>query len=189
MNALAQLHQEPRRGGGTPEVTWDELVPERPRCAATMASYLDQLAVSSRPSTVDAVELALRLFVSRVTSVDPTCRAVARHRAPPHRGLQVLAGQPGRGRGGKPLSTHDDPAPARLRAHLLRTPHRIGRRRRPGARPHLPERLPSPRRAAAQVLGRPDGGQVHGRTGRSTPTGAVASWSSCWPAPACAWAS
>jgi integrase len=43
---------------------------------ATIASYLDQLAVSSRPSTVDAVDLALRLFTSRVTTFDPACRAV-----------------------------------------------------------------------------------------------------------------
>ena len=64
MNALAQLHQEPRRVGGIPEVTWAQIRPRAPQMCATIGSHLDQLAVSSRPSTVDAVELALRLFVS-----------------------------------------------------------------------------------------------------------------------------
>jgi hypothetical protein len=44
---------------------------------ATMASYLDQLEVSARPSTVAHAELTLRLFAHRVTAADPTCVAVA----------------------------------------------------------------------------------------------------------------
>jgi integrase len=71
---------------------------------ATIASYLDQLAVSSRPSTVDAVELALRLFTSRVTTFDPACRAV---RDVERRHIEDyknwLAAR--RGKSGKPLST------------------------------------------------------------------------------------
>ena len=56
MTALAQsLHQKTRRpGGGTPEVTWGEITARAPRMAATMASYLEQLEVSSRPATVSA---------------------------------------------------------------------------------------------------------------------------------------
>ena len=45
---------------------------------ATMASYLDQLEVSARPSTVAAAELTLRLFAYRVTESDPGCTSVAR---------------------------------------------------------------------------------------------------------------
>ena len=44
---------------------------------ATMRSYLDQLAVSSRPSTVDAASLALRHLAAHVTESDPTCTSVA----------------------------------------------------------------------------------------------------------------
>ena len=79
MNALAHVHPEPRRrGGGTPEVTWAELAPRAPVMVATMASYLDQLEVSARPSTVAATELTLRLFAHRVTESDPGCTSVAR---------------------------------------------------------------------------------------------------------------
>ena len=78
MNALAQVHPEPRRrGGGTPEVTWAELAARAPVMVATMASYLDQLEVSARPSTVAATELTLRLFAHRVTESDPGCTSVA----------------------------------------------------------------------------------------------------------------
>lgn len=104
MNALAQLGPEPRRVGAVPEVTWDEIRPRAPQMVATMASYLDQLAVSARPRTVDAVEVALRLFAWRITTFDPTCRAVAaigRRHIEDHKAW--LATRPGRG--GKPLST------------------------------------------------------------------------------------
>ena len=42
-----------------------------------MTAYLDQLAVSSRPATVDAASLALRQFAAHVTESDPTCTSVA----------------------------------------------------------------------------------------------------------------
>jgi site-specific recombinase XerD len=45
--------------------------------AATMASYLDQLEVSARPTTVAGAELALRLFAHRVSEFDPGCVSVA----------------------------------------------------------------------------------------------------------------
>ncbi len=78
MNALARLQPQPRRGGGgQPEVTWAELTARAPLMVATMASYLDQLEVSARPSTVADAELTLRLFAHRVTAIDPECVAVA----------------------------------------------------------------------------------------------------------------
>jgi len=116
MNALAALQPEPRRGGGIPEVTWDELSPRAAQMCATIASYLDQLAVSSRPSTVDAVEVALRLFVSRITAFDPACRAIAdieRRHLEDHKSW--LAAR--RGKGGKTLSTQT----IRQRLGFLRT--------------------------------------------------------------------
>jgi integrase len=58
------------------EVTWAEIRLRAPRMAATMTAFLDQLAVSARPSTVDAYSLALRFFAGRVTDTDPACVTV-----------------------------------------------------------------------------------------------------------------
>jgi hypothetical protein len=83
MNALArELGPEPRRVGGTPEVTWAEIAARAPVMVATMASYLDQLEVSARPGTVTAAELTLRFFAHRVTEFDPSCTSVARIERP-----------------------------------------------------------------------------------------------------------
>ena len=69
-----------------------------------MASYLDQLEVSARPSTVAAAELTLRLFAHRVTEADPSCTSVARiGRAHIEDFKSWLAAR--RGRTGKPLAT------------------------------------------------------------------------------------
>ena len=60
-----------------PQRGWDELAVRAPQMVATMRSYLDQLAVSSRPSTVDAASLALRHLAAHLTESDPTCTSVA----------------------------------------------------------------------------------------------------------------
>jgi hypothetical protein len=39
---------------------WEAIAHRAPQMATTMHAYLDQLAVSSRPSTVEAAALALR---------------------------------------------------------------------------------------------------------------------------------
>lgn len=79
MSALAApQHAAPRRpGGGKPEVTWSEIAARAPLTVTTMASYLDQLEVSARPSTMADAELTLRLFGHRVTAADPDCVTVA----------------------------------------------------------------------------------------------------------------
>jgi integrase len=64
-------------GRPLPEFTWPQIVHRAPKMAATMARYLDQLAVSARPATVVAVDLTLRQFAHCVTAGDPTCRAMA----------------------------------------------------------------------------------------------------------------
>lgn len=66
-----------RRGGSTKQITWAQITPRGPQMVATMARYLDQLAVSARPSTVLAVDLALRQFAHCVTLTDPECRSMA----------------------------------------------------------------------------------------------------------------
>ena len=105
MNALAQVHPEPRRpGGGTPEVTWAQIAAKAPVMVATMASYLDQLEVSARPGTVAAAELTLRFFAHRVTEADPGCVSVARIARPHIEDFKTWLLKR-RGNTGKPLAT------------------------------------------------------------------------------------
>ena len=56
---------------------WAEIARRAPQIAATMQDYLDQLTVSSRPSTVEAAALCLRHLAEHVTTTDPGCRSVA----------------------------------------------------------------------------------------------------------------
>ena len=62
------------------EVTWAEIRLRAPQMAATMTRFLDQLAVSARPTTLDAYSMALRFFAGRVTDADPACETVAQIR-------------------------------------------------------------------------------------------------------------
>jgi integrase len=66
----------PRRGA-QPEITWAEIARRAPQMVSTMAAFVDQQSVSSRPSTVAAFDLALRFFAGRVTEADPACVSVA----------------------------------------------------------------------------------------------------------------
>jgi len=59
------------------QLSWDELAVRAPQMVTTMSCYLDQLSVSSRPSTVAAASLALRHLAAHVTESDPTCTSVA----------------------------------------------------------------------------------------------------------------
>ena len=106
MNALARTQpiQVRRRGGGTPEITWAEIASRAPVMVTTMASYLDQLEVSARPSTVADAEVTLRLFAHRVIEADPGCVSVARiARAHIEDFKTWLAARPGKS--GKGLAT------------------------------------------------------------------------------------
>src|SRR6266545_6320691 len=87
MSAVAAVAPQPRRRRApaptehgprpVPEQRWDALAARAPQMVATMQVYLDQLSVSSRPSTVDAASLALRHLVAHITETDPVCRTVA----------------------------------------------------------------------------------------------------------------
>src|SRR4249919_1113729 len=96
-NATGQPHAVAVRP--VPERGWDELATRAPQMVTTMRSYLEQLAVSSRPSTVDAASLALRHLAAHVTESDPTCTSVA---AIERRHIEAyklaLAARPGKGR-------------------------------------------------------------------------------------------
>lgn len=59
------------------EITWDEIDHRAPVMVATMTRFLDQLAVSARPTTVAAYSSALRFFAGRVTANDEDCASVA----------------------------------------------------------------------------------------------------------------
>ena len=60
-----------------PESRWEDIAQQAPQMAATMTAYLEQLAVSSRPTTVEAASLALRQFAAHVTRTDPNCASVS----------------------------------------------------------------------------------------------------------------
>ncbi len=110
---------EPPRRSATaprPEITWGEIAQRAPQMVSTMATFLDQQAVSSRPSTVGAFDIALRFFAGRVTVFDPTCRSVADVGRRHVEDFKTwLAARPGKR--GKPLST----TTIRHRLGLLRT--------------------------------------------------------------------
>ena len=51
-----------------PDPRWADIAARAPQLVATMHAYLDQMALSLRPSSVDAVELALRSFAGFLTT-------------------------------------------------------------------------------------------------------------------------
>lgn len=81
-----------------PEPSWDQLARRAPQMVATMHAYLAQLAVSSRPGTVDAASLSLRHLAAYLTATDSTCTSVAaieRHHIEAYK--VALAARPGKG--------------------------------------------------------------------------------------------
>jgi integrase len=98
------------------EFPWPDTAARAPVLVATMASYLDQLGVSARRTTVVASELGLRHFAGQVTEADPGCTSIA---AVERRHIEVhklwLAARPGKN--GGPLAT----VTIRHRLGLLRT--------------------------------------------------------------------
>jgi integrase len=100
-----------------PEVPWSRVDTAAPPMAATMRRYLQQLAISARPSTVAATDLALRLFAGHLIDTDPTCRCVAAIERRHIESFKLALGRrPGR-RPGSRLS----PTTIRHRLGLLRT--------------------------------------------------------------------
>jgi integrase len=88
-----------------PENSWEDIAHQAPKMAATMTAYLDQLAVSSRPATVEAASLALRQFAAHVTRMDLTCVSVSAIERRHVESYKVaLMARPGR-RGNKTVST------------------------------------------------------------------------------------
>jgi integrase len=71
----ASAPSEPWPPGYT--ATWPEIAARAPELASTMAKYLAQIAVSSRPSTVEAADLALRVFAGHLVEADVPCVRIA----------------------------------------------------------------------------------------------------------------
>ena len=116
MSAWAEPAPSARRGG--PLFTWDQVRVRAPQMAATMARYLEQLAVTARPMTVAAYDDALRIFAGQITEFDPGCRRVAdieRRHIEAHK--TWLAARPGRKKGASKLA----PATISQRFTLLRS--------------------------------------------------------------------
>ncbi len=76
---------------------WAEIAGRAPELATTMTDYLEQIAVSSRPGTVEAADLALRTFAAHLGAVDPSCdavRTIGRHHIESYK--LALATRPGK---------------------------------------------------------------------------------------------
>ena len=58
-------------------MSWSPLFESAVGSDGRRSRFLDQLAVSARPTTVDAYSLTLRFFAGRVTIADPSCVRVA----------------------------------------------------------------------------------------------------------------
>ena len=89
--------QRPATRTATRLPLWAEIANHAPLLAKTMTDYLDQIAVSSRPGTVSAADLSLRVFASHLLAVDPSCDAVnkiARHHIESYK--LALASRPGK---------------------------------------------------------------------------------------------
>ena len=54
---------------------WEAVLVRAPRLGATMLAYLDQLAVSQRPGTIQSTDTALRLFAGFVVDHDGRVRS------------------------------------------------------------------------------------------------------------------
>ena len=57
---------------------WADIARRAPKMAATMGRYLDQIAVSLRPSSVIVNEYVLRMFATHIIANDPKTRSVSR---------------------------------------------------------------------------------------------------------------
>jgi integrase len=76
----AGVSGDPRRGPGRPrprEFDWPQIAETAPVLAATMQRYLDQLALSLRPASVNRAETMLRLFAGYLTSSHPEIGGLA----------------------------------------------------------------------------------------------------------------
>ena len=137
MNALPKPSESPSPRWSTLEFPWVETARLAPVMVTTMASYLEQLGVSARPSSVAAAEQALRHFAGQVTQADPTCISmggVERRHIEAHK-LWLVA-RPGKA--GKPPLRRHHPQPTRNAAHVLRAAAGLGLRRRSEPNVDLP---------------------------------------------------
>jgi integrase len=94
-----------RRWTGRPskEVAWDDLAARAPVLVATMRRYLDQCALSLRPSSVALFDTTMRQFAASLTSADPPVTRVGdvgRHHVESYK--SELSARPGYH--GKPLT-------------------------------------------------------------------------------------
>ncbi len=132
---------------------------------------------------VSAVDLALRLLRPPGHRSRPTCVSVAAIGRPHIEDFKSWqAARPGKG------ASHCRPPPSGTgSASCAHSSNASSSGTTTTLRPGCPSTRATfpPSTNHCPVLGRSDGGQVHGRTGPPTPTVDVGSWSSCWPGPGC----
>ena len=91
MSALPKAAHTPSPWWSQIEFPWDETARRAPVMVATMASYLDQLGVSARQTTVGATERDAASLRRSGHRGRPGVHLDGRGRATPHRSAQALA--------------------------------------------------------------------------------------------------
>jgi site-specific recombinase XerC len=56
------------------DARWERIVARAPQLAATLRSYLEQMALSLRPASIEAIDLALRGFAGFLTATSQGSR-------------------------------------------------------------------------------------------------------------------
>ena len=145
----APAHAVPRRAprhlhaghGSRPPVSVRGWAVVAPGFTEVARRYVDQVALSLRPSTVAHIEHDLREFGTWLADAPPGGRQLRRSRTPPHRALQGVARHQARAAHRQAVEPDQHQEPTHQPALLLRPDHRLG--------------LPEPAATAARVRRRP----------------------------------
>ena len=146
MSAVPAVAVEVPHGRGKPRprvFDWPQIAAVSPVLAGTMLRYLDQIALSLRPSSVTAANGILREFAGFLTTEFPDINGlvdVDRHHVEAFK--RHLGTRLSRNDTGRTAVTDEDPNRARHAAHVLRTRVGMGLPRRPDTGVDLQRRPP-----------------------------------------------
>jgi site-specific recombinase XerD len=84
-----------RRSKGSGDARWEPVAARAPQLAATMRAYLEQMALSLRPASIEAIDLTLRSFAGYLVDSDRRLRRLRHVRRHHIEGYRIwLAAQP-----------------------------------------------------------------------------------------------
>ncbi len=165
---------------------WEPVTARAPRLGATMLTYLDQLAVSQRPGTIQSTDTALRLFAGFVLDHDPGLRSVRQVRRPHIEAYKRTLVEPRQPEGRRLKNTT-----VRMRLGMLRLFfERIIEWGWDDAPPAAPSSKPTSPKSMTRCPSSWMTPRRHGSCGPPPNWTRCDAWSwRCWPAPGCGSAS